>query len=76
MDPIGHESTDAKFGRPPSRGFGATPGTFSGFSFEWEMVAPSGVLLKIEVIIRPSSHKIKGEHTSLLPLSGGGYTPL
>jgi hypothetical protein len=36
----------------------------------------SGVLLKIEVVIRPSSHKIKGEHTPLLPLSGGGYTPL
>jgi hypothetical protein len=36
----------------------------------------SGVLLKIEVVIRPSFHKIKGEHTPLLPLSGGGYTPL
>jgi hypothetical protein len=24
--------------------------------------------------MRPSSHKIKGEHIPLLPLSGGGYT--
>jgi hypothetical protein len=37
---------------------------------------PSGVLPKIEVVIRPSSHRIRSEHTPLFPLSGGGYTPL
>jgi hypothetical protein len=37
LDPMGHNTTGAKFGRSRSRGFGATRMRFSGFPFEWDM---------------------------------------
>lgn len=59
-----HKTTDAQLGRPQSRGFRATRGTFPGFHFEWDVaynILPSitvqAVMVQLGVLLNVTFQK-------------------